>query len=387
MSNWILQAARRQSGKQLALALVVLAIVVMLLLSNKDYIREYFRGPHTITANDLLNPSSSKTQGWVTLKADKIHPTGIQEITVRKKRGVERGRSVSAVYFVAEVGNQFVLVKGDEGQTAALQGTFEPMKSDLAAQVFKEPQMQAMRSQFYPLVMNTHDYDNEASTWLPVGGVVALGALIWGLIGFKHYRNPETHPGVKPFVEAGTLKAAGASIQRSVTGKNTFKLGKSLIAPEYVITQGWTKLDIKPMEQLLWAFKQVTQQKLYYIIPAGKTYAASLNFEKGSLLLKGKQDKVDEVLEYVAARAPWAAFGHDEDIAQVYKKQRASLVDYVKRRKEDYLKQQDVGTTNSAAAPVQAAWTGASAVNTEKSIETASATPMHKDLPPLDYKP
>jgi hypothetical protein len=100
MSNWILQAARRQSGKQLALALVVLTIVVMLMLSNKDYIREYLRGPHTITANEL-NPSSSKTQGWLTLRADKIHPTGIQEITVRKKRGVERGRSVSAVYFIA----------------------------------------------------------------------------------------------------------------------------------------------------------------------------------------------------------------------------------------------------------------------------------------------
>jgi hypothetical protein len=377
MSNWILQAARRQSGKQLALALIVLAIVVMMMLVNMDYIREYFRGPHTITANDL-SPTSSKTQGWLTLKADKIHPTGIQEITVRKKRGVERGRSVSAVYFIAEVGNQFVLVKGMDGQTTALQGTFEPMNGELAAQVFKEPQMQAMRSQFYPLVMNTHDYDNEASTWLPVGGIVALGALIWGLMGLKRYRNPESHPGVKPFVEAGTLKAAGASIQRSMTGKSTFKLGKTFVTPEYVITQGWTKLDIKPMEQLLWAYKQVTQQKLYYIIPAGKTYAASLNFEKGTVLLSGKQDKVDEVLEYVAARAPWAAFGHDDDIAQVYKKQRASLVDYVKRRKEDYLKQQQGAAMNTAAEPARAA---AATTASEPSMGAVS-----QDLPPLEYK-
>jgi hypothetical protein len=279
------------------------------------------------------------------------------------------------------VGNQFVLVKGMDGQTTTLQGTFEPMNGELAAQVFKEPQMQAMRSQFYPLVMNTHDYDNEASTWLPVGGIVALGALIWGLIGFKRFRNPEFHPGVKPLVEAGTLKAAGASIQRSMTGKSTFKLGKTFVTPEYVITQGWTKLDIKPMEQLLWAYKQVTQQKLYYIIPAGKTYAASLNFEKGTVLLSGKEDKVDEVLEYVAARAPWAAFGHDDDIAQVYKKQRASLVDYVKRRKEDYLKQQQGAAMNAELAR--------STVTTPATVTTAGAPPVateSKDLPPLEYK-
>jgi hypothetical protein len=46
MSNWILQAARKQSGKQITLSLAALGIVTMLLLSNIDYVREYFRGAH-----------------------------------------------------------------------------------------------------------------------------------------------------------------------------------------------------------------------------------------------------------------------------------------------------------------------------------------------------
>jgi hypothetical protein len=337
MSNWILQAARKQSGKQITLSLAALGIVTMLLLSNIDYVREYFRGAHEVSASDLKT-SNPQTAGWISLKANKVHNTGLQEITVRKKRGIERSRSVSAVYFIAEVGTQYVLVKGDEGQTTALKGTFEPMNSEIAEQIFKDPQMQEMRPLFYPLVMNTHDYDNEASTWLPVGGLVALGALIWGGIGFMRFRKPETHPAVKPFVAAGTLDAAGKSMARSLKEKSALKLGNSLVTPQYVVTQGWLKLDIKLLDELLWAFKVVTQKKLYYIIPAGKTYSASLNFEKGTLLLGGKEKKVDDVLEFVAERAPWASFGHDDGMAQVYKKQRASLVEHVQQRKAEIVK-------------------------------------------------
>jgi hypothetical protein len=70
---------------------------------------------------------------------------------------------------------------------------------------------------------------------------------------------------------------------------------------------------------LLWAFKQVTQKKMYYVIPAGKTYAAVLNFESGTVTLSAKEDAAHRALGFLAEHAPWAVLGHSPEIAAIYK--------------------------------------------------------------------
>jgi hypothetical protein len=55
---------------------------------------------------------------------------------------------------------------------------------------------------------------------------------------------------------------------------------------------------------------------------AGKTYAAVLKFENGSVTLNGKEPDVDRALGFMAEVAPWALYGHSPEIAAAYKNKR-----------------------------------------------------------------
>lgn len=322
MSSWIVDAARRQAGKQVAAAAVVLVVLGTLLVANRDYVREYFRGAHPVSAQELIAGAPS-TRGWIRVEAGKLHNTGLQVITVRKKRGVERGRSVSSEYFVAEVGERLLLVKGVPGQASRLEGTLVPMDNEAMSRLLDKPESRAALSQrFLPQMIDTHDYAGSADIWLPVGGLIALAALVWGGIGFMRWRQPTSHPAVRPFVADQTLQAASASIERDIANAKTVKAGATLLTRRFVITQSLGKLDIKPATQLLWAFKQVTQKKVYYVIPAGKTYGASLNFDKGTLVLNAKEPVVDRALAFLAEHAPWAVYGHSPELEAAYKDKR-----------------------------------------------------------------
>ena len=106
----------------------------------------------------------------------------------------------------------------------------------------------------------------------------------------------------------------------------------------------------RPSRQLLWAYKRVTQKKMYYVIPAGKTYAAVRNFENGSVTLNGKEADVDRALGFMAEYAPWALYGHSPEIAAAYKdkRQREQLKAHVRSGIEKAR-----ATTSAAASTAQ----------------------------------
>ncbi|MBL8344430.1 MAG: hypothetical protein JNN03_03245 [Rubrivivax sp.] len=356
MSSWIVDAARRQAGKQLAVSAIVLGVLVTLLGANWGYVREYFRGAHPVSAQELIGAAPS-TRGWIRVQADKLHATGLQVITVRKKRGIERSRSVSTEFFVAEVGNRLLLVRGVPGQTALLEGTLAPPDPEAMSRLLDKPESRAtLSSRFLPQMMDTHDYAGSATIWLPVGGLLALAALVWGGLGLARWRQPTSHPAVKPFVANQSLPAASASIERDIANAKTVKVGATTLTRRFVITQSLTKLDIQPATQLLWAFKQVTQKKMYYVIPAGKTYAAVLNFESGTVTLGGKEAVVDKALAFLTEHAPWAMYGHSPEIAAVYKdkRQREQLKAHVRSGIEKARAAAAAAATTTAATPAGA---------------------------------
>ena len=142
MSSWIVDAARRQAGKQVAVSALVVAVLGALLPANWDYVREYFRGAHPVSTQEPITAAPS-TRGWICVRADKLHTTGLRMITVRKKHGIERSRSVSTEYFVAEVGNRLLLVKGVPGQGAQLEGALAPPDSEAMSRLLDKPDTRA----------------------------------------------------------------------------------------------------------------------------------------------------------------------------------------------------------------------------------------------------
>lgn len=330
MSLWIEKAARRQAGKQLALAAAVLVVIAAAMASNMDYLRSYFAGARNVSASELVTDRVGLGT-WIQVNADKLMPTGVQEIRVRKKRGVERGREVSAEFFVAEIGEKFLLIKGVPGQTSKLEGTLVPMNHEAFTNVIGDAaKAAAVRPRFMTHMMDTHDFGSSAGNWLPVAGFVALGALFWGGMGLARWRNPSSHPAVKALAKNDQLASASNSIARDLGTNNARTLGQVTLTRHFLVRQTWHGLDIKPLTDLLWAYKQVVKRKIYYVIPAGQTFGAAFNFDKLKVAVSGKEADVDEALAWSMQHAPWTAYGHSDELAAVYKNQRKELQAHVK---------------------------------------------------------
>lgn len=337
MSSWMLKAIRKQTGAQWMIAAAVLLALLAVLVSHWGYVREYFRGAHAVSSAELIAAAPS-TKGWIRVQAHQLHATNMQVITVRKKRGVERGRSVTSEYFVAEVGDRLLLVNGLPGQTSLLEGTLAPLDGEAMARLLDKPEARSqIGPRFLPQMIDTHDYAGSANIWLPLGGMLALFAAVWGALGFMRWQQPEKHPVAKKLQALGELGKVSRAVERDMAGAVKVKVAVTTLTPRFAVMHPLLRLEVQALSELLWVYKKVIQKKIYYFIPAGKSYTLCLRFADGtSMDLPGKEEAVDAALAFLIEHAPWAVYGHSDEVAVIFKdkKKRPQLLAHVQQRQE-----------------------------------------------------
>lgn len=336
--NWIEHQVHEVSLKRMLAAAVVLGAVIIALLLQARYFTNYFKGTYAINPAELAAAKDAGTldRYWVTLNADKIHDTGFEEITVRKKHGVERSRSVSASYFVAQIGDRLLLVKahgGTPGKT--LDGFLKPVAEKVDQSFFDSPSVQKVKPAFYPMLLDTQDFKSDGDVGLAIAGLLSAAALIFGLMGFLRFRNPQGHPAVKLANSWGGADKVSQSIEADLKGGQTAKLGNHTITAGYIVNRSMLDFSLVRLDDVLWVFKQVIQKKLYYVIPAGKTFSLSINTPKKTLVLNGKEADVDAALQHVGTRKPWIILGFSSELATAYKKKRNEMIAWVAKRRQE----------------------------------------------------
>ena len=338
--NWIESQIRAVSVKRLFAAAVVLAIVVMALLSQARYITNFFKGAYGISREELnaAPNADSLERYWVTMNADAIHETGFQEITVRKKRGVERGRSVSASYYVAEMGKRLLLVKAHgDVPTKSLKGTLKPIVGKVDLSFFNDPDIAKIRPAFYPMLLDTEDFTSDGELGFAIAGIAALIALGIGVMAWMRFSDPKSHPAAKLAASwgKGNLSTVATQVESQLKAPDAIKVGNHVLTQDYLVMRSLFSFNLWRTDDVVWIFKQITQKKMYYVIPTGKTFAASINFAKETVMINGKEDKVDAVLMQLATNKPWVIVGHSDEIATSYKKKRAEVVAWVAKKKSE----------------------------------------------------
>lgn len=336
--NWIERKARESSLKRmLAMAAVVVAIIVLIMMQMR-YLTNYFKGAYAIKPVELgaVTDVEKLERYWVTLDADVIHETGFEEITVRKKHGVERSRSVSAAYFVARIGKRLLLVKA-HGDTPvkSLHGFLKLIVSKADVAFFNSPEAQKVKPAFYPMLLDTEDFKTDGDLWLSVAGLLLVAALIYGVIAFLRFRNPQSHPAVKFANATGKADQLSASIEASINSGQVAKLGNHIITDDHIVNSSMLNFGLSSLDGVIWCYQQVVQKKVYYVIPAGKTYSLSINTGTSTLLINGPEFAVEAAIHHINARRPWVILGHSDELETNYKKRRKEMIAWVASRKQE----------------------------------------------------
>jgi hypothetical protein len=100
-----------------------------------------------------------------------------------------------------------------------------------------------------------------------------------------------------------------------------------------------SSLTATRIEDIVWAYKQVTQHRTNGI-PTGKTYNAQFWDRHGvRITVSGKEPVVNQALEAVAQRSPWVLAGFSPELEKTWKQNRAAVIEAVEQRRRQVLGQ------------------------------------------------
>jgi len=315
---------------------LVLGCIILLAIVEGRYITNFILGPFDLGPSDLdsIRDVSDAPHYFARVTGSKAIDTGIQHVTIRKRGGVETGRSVSGAYYALVVGERLLVVKSGAGPLLTLEGKLTAMPPDLDRHLFNTPDMQAIRNRFYPFYLSDESF--RFPGYCAIAGALIFVFLLvkYGLPSWRHLRDLSSHPVMRRVTSWGDPLHVAVEAEREARSPR-YKGGGWLVTDQYLIELRFFTFNVLRLWDLLWAYKRVTKHSVNFI-PTGKTYNAVLVCYGGAADVKGREKMVDEILVFAAERAPWAIFGFSKDLEKLFNKNTNDFCTAVEERRRDW---------------------------------------------------
>ncbi len=343
LSSALLSSKRWLMG----LNLILLAGVLWVAASGFSTFVEMVRGPQVMQAADLTNfqaTPDSMARTYVTLKGVKLIDTGATEISVRKKRGVERGRSETAHYYAMPVGStSFLMVRGTMEEhggseiTGWLKSPERAVDQSTLNQLNAGPADKRMISG-----MLLDETDTKEFEWiLALACLVGFALAVWNLSKvWRRTQQIHHYPVMRSLGDGSEQQAMQAlSLVNEDLDIADSSLSKSVhTGQRYALQQQRYKVDLLDMQEAAWIYKKVVNKKIYYVIPAGTSNSVqvhTLSEQSQEWHFGGKADLAEQFLIKLAQASPWAVIGYDVQIKKVWDKGRKNFIAQVLARKQE----------------------------------------------------
>jgi hypothetical protein len=332
--NWVLQQIRKAYLNRLIGWSVVLACLLLFILWQHRYIANFVQGPFTLGRAELdsITDVSATPRYFARVSGSKAIDTGIRQITVRKRHGVETGRSVSGEFFVLMIEDRLLVVQGSSGQHTTVEGELVPLSTELGRKLFGTPDMQHIRNRFYPFVLDDAAFRVPGYIAGAIIAVIGCLALWLGFRALKRYMAPATDPLVARLASWGDPARIAAEAEAGSRSPR-HKMGGWIVTDKYLIRSTFREFSLHRLADLQWAYKRVTSQNMV------KSYAAVLVMNGISVNVLGTEKNVDAVLTLASERVPWALFGYSKEIEDHFKQNRQGFTAAIEQRRRDWAAQ------------------------------------------------
>ncbi len=334
MESWIQRMCRQSCTRQLALCGIFVLVVLLSAYANGRYFSNFIFGPYPATAADLqqIGDPDAAPRYFVHVQGSEAVDTGIQQMKVEQRNGEVASKTVEATYFSLHVGDRWLLVRSNHGQSTIVDGALQIMPPELRGHMFSGENAKLM-PRFYSFYLDREDFRTEGYWELGIG-LVVLGVVgYFALRAWKRLQDLSAHPVMQRVQRWGDLHSISVDVEQEYTHGVRFKHGAHRITDRYVIARSLLTFDLFRFQDLLWAYKKVTRHSLNFI-PTGKTYNALMIFYGGSADVQAKEAQVEQILQYAAAKAPWAVIGFSNDLKKLFEKQTAEFCAAVEARRQ-----------------------------------------------------
>lgn len=336
MDTWVLQMVRTRCIRCVAAWALTLGCIVLFAIAQHRYISNFLIGPFDLGQAELdsIGDIATAPHYFARVTGSKAIDTGIEQVTIRKRGGVETRRSVSSAYYALVVGDRLLVVKSSAGALTTAEGELRVMTADLDRQLFNTPAMQAIRNHFYTF------YLDDASFRVP-GYCAIIATLLFGFFlvisavpAWRQLQNPSSHPVVRRIALWGDPLRIATDVEREASTPR-HKSGGWLMTEKYLIQSTFFTFDLLQISDLLWAYKRVTKHSVNFI-PTGRKYDAVLECHGGTAVVKGSEKAVDSILSFAVEHAPWAVCGFSKELDQLFNENNRAFCSSVEQRRHDW---------------------------------------------------
>ena len=302
---------------------VLLAIVLAIFAVASHYWMNFFRGPVSVTPEAVGALDAVPGRNFVKLTVHELRPTGYREITTTKRNGRTVSERPTARYYLADAGEKMILVKKPIDDTSlTMEGILEPASGQMD-EVEGNIRQEGLKGAgaLTPFVLDATNY--RKAGYVGLCFLLPLGTLAaWNLVKARGRLADKTvHPGYRALEKFGgiarnTEQAIDAEV---AAGQGVVRWKFAVLTPSWIISTFVTGFRVAKLSDIVWLYKQT-----------GKATFAVLMLKDGTqLALSGP---VDQVLQEVGARTPWAAKGWSPELAKQWKDNRAIFVEAVTKR-------------------------------------------------------
>jgi hypothetical protein len=320
MPNWLERMCQRATNHRIAFWMIVTFAALLVVVANHRYAKNFITGPFS-TSSEQLDAVSDVEQAesyYVRVIGSKTIDTGIQQITTTTRNGVKESERVSAGYFAVLVGDRFLVVKSPSSPSGTIEGELKSMPDQLRSELSVSLGADRARQYIRPLLLDTEGF-RYPGYWAIAAGLVLLFCL------FRYMRpawilrqDISRSPIIQRVKEWGDPISLAIQIEGEYRQGVQYRSQGRRITENYVIHDSFFTFNVLRFQDLVWAYKQVTQHS-WNFIPTGKSYNAVMVFYGGSATVSGSSTRVDELLQRTALKAPWAIFGFSKELERLFK--------------------------------------------------------------------
>jgi hypothetical protein len=335
MDTWVLRRVRERCIRRLAALTLALGCIVLFAVVEYRYISNFLMGPFHLDQDDLdsIHDISAAPRYFARVAGSKVINTGIQQITIRKRGGVENSRSVSAAYYALLVGDRLLIIKSSANARTNWEGELKIIGVELDRQLFQAPTMQAIHNRFYPFYLDDGSF--RFPGYFAIIATLSFGFFLvrFGVSAWRQLHDPLSHPVVRRVASWGDPIGLALDVERESRTPH-HKSGGWLVTDKYLIRSTFFKFDLLLISNLLWAYKRVTKHRVNFI-PSGETHEAILVCYGGTAVVNGSEGIVTGILAFAADRAPWAIFGFSKELERLFNKSNMDFCAAVEQRRHD----------------------------------------------------
>lgn len=178
---------------------------------------------------------------------------------------------------------------------------------------------------YLPLVIDTHAMRDDGMDMVTASVIALLGGacLVWAVWSVHAALTMRHHKEIVEYLNKHPEKEAELdNWMENTPDVNGIKMDSQWCSH---VTKTQTKFELS--ENILWVYQHVTQHRVYFFIPAGKSHSLVIGTRSGKFwtIPMRSEQRVKETMEYMVGANPKIVRGYSKELEQLFSKDRETF--------------------------------------------------------------